>query len=107
MGIEFFLMVNKQGQTRLAQYFFDITLQERTTLESELKRIQGLKDDGLVSNEDYDSLRSKTMSQHSGNEDISENDSLKMELDKLQQMHKSGIINTEELAVLRKKTLGI
>lgn len=31
-------MVNKQGQTRLAQYFFDITLQERTTLEGELVR---------------------------------------------------------------------
>ena len=38
MGVQFFLMVNKQGQTRLAQYFFDITLQERTTLEGELVR---------------------------------------------------------------------
>ncbi len=38
MTIQFFLMVNKQGQTRLAQYFFDITLQERTTLEGELVR---------------------------------------------------------------------
>lgn len=38
MGLKFFLMVNKQGQTRLAQYFFDITLQERTTQEGELVR---------------------------------------------------------------------
>lgn len=38
MGIQFLLMVNKQGQTRLSQYFFDIGIQERTTLEGELVR---------------------------------------------------------------------
>lgn len=31
-------MVNKQGQTRLAQYFFDISMKERITLEGELVR---------------------------------------------------------------------
>ena len=36
--IHFILMVNKQGQTRLAQYFFDISMKERITLEGELVR---------------------------------------------------------------------
>jgi len=36
--IHFILMVNKQGQTRLAQYYFDIAMKERTTLEGELVR---------------------------------------------------------------------
>eukprot|EP01016_Furgasonia_blochmanni_P013421 TRINITY_DN1684_c0_g1_i5.p1 TRINITY_DN1684_c0_g1~~TRINITY_DN1684_c0_g1_i5.p1 ORF type:complete len:253 (+),score=75.96 TRINITY_DN1684_c0_g1_i5:1-759(+) len=36
--IQFILMVNKQGQTRLAQYYNFLTVKERTTLEGELIR---------------------------------------------------------------------
>ena len=36
--IKFILLVNKLGQTRLAQYFTDISKDERKTLESELVR---------------------------------------------------------------------
>ncbi|KAK1437576.1 hypothetical protein QVD17_03370 [Tagetes erecta] len=38
MGIRFVLMVNKQGQTRLAQYYEYLTLEERRTLEGEIVR---------------------------------------------------------------------
>ncbi|KAL6176039.1 hypothetical protein ACLB2K_052675 [Fragaria x ananassa] len=38
MGIRFILMVNKQGQTRLAQYYEHLTLQERRALEAEIVR---------------------------------------------------------------------
>ena len=31
--IKFLLMVNKQGQTRLAKYYNQMTVRERTTLE--------------------------------------------------------------------------
>lgn len=31
--IKFLLMVNKQGQTRLAKYYNEMTVKERTTLE--------------------------------------------------------------------------
>jgi AP-4 complex subunit sigma-1 len=31
--IQFLLMVNKQGQTRIAQYYNEMTVKERTTLE--------------------------------------------------------------------------
>ncbi|CAK0802857.1 unnamed protein product [Prorocentrum cordatum] len=36
--IKFILMVNKQGQTRLAQYYDYLTVRERVTLEGELIR---------------------------------------------------------------------
>mmetsp|Transcript_80088 Transcript_80088/g.179227 ORF Transcript_80088/g.179227 Transcript_80088/m.179227 type:complete len:146 (-) Transcript_80088:115-552(-) len=36
--IKFILMVNKQGQTRLAQYYDHLTVRERVTLEGELIR---------------------------------------------------------------------
>eukprot|EP00418_Pyrodinium_bahamense_P083360 CAMPEP_0179065918 /NCGR_PEP_ID=MMETSP0796-20121207/28711_1 /TAXON_ID=73915 /ORGANISM="Pyrodinium bahamense, Strain pbaha01" /LENGTH=145 /DNA_ID=CAMNT_0020762911 /DNA_START=117 /DNA_END=554 /DNA_ORIENTATION=+ len=36
--IKFILMVNKQGQTRLAQYYDPLTVRERVTLEGELIR---------------------------------------------------------------------
>lgn len=36
--IHFLLMVNKQGQTRIAQYYNEMTVKERTTLEGELIR---------------------------------------------------------------------
>jgi AP-4 complex subunit sigma-1 len=36
--IKFVLMVNKQGQTRLAQYYDFLSIQERTTLEAEIIR---------------------------------------------------------------------
>merc|ERR1712045_212786 len=38
MSIKFILMVNKQGQTRLAQYYEFLTVRERVTLEGELIR---------------------------------------------------------------------
>ncbi|ESL10850.1 clathrin assembly sigma-adaptin protein complex 4 [Trypanosoma rangeli SC58] len=38
MGIEFFLLVNKQGQTRLAQYSSFLSIAERTALEGEVVR---------------------------------------------------------------------
>jgi AP-4 complex subunit sigma-1 len=36
--IKFILMVNKQGQTRLAEYFDFISIEERSALESEIIR---------------------------------------------------------------------
>lgn len=36
--IKFILMVNKQGQTRLAQYYEFLSVKERVALESELIR---------------------------------------------------------------------
>ncbi|KAI7988787.1 AP-4 complex subunit sigma [Camellia lanceoleosa] len=36
MGIRFILMVNKQGQTRLAQYYDYLTIDERRALEGEI-----------------------------------------------------------------------
>ena len=36
--IQFILMVNKQGQTRLSKYYNSFSVQERTTLEGELIR---------------------------------------------------------------------
>jgi AP-4 complex subunit sigma-1 len=36
--IKFLLMVNKQGQTRISQYYNSMTVKERTTLEGELVR---------------------------------------------------------------------
>lgn len=36
--LKFVLMVNKQGQTRLAQYFDFLTIEERTALEAEIIR---------------------------------------------------------------------
>lgn len=38
MGIRFVLMVNKQGQTRLAQYYEHLSLPERRALEGEIVR---------------------------------------------------------------------
>ena len=38
MAIKFILMVNKQGQTRLASYYDWLTIEERTALESEIIR---------------------------------------------------------------------
>ncbi|KAF7819738.1 AP-4 complex subunit sigma [Senna tora] len=38
MGIRFVLMVNKQGQTRLAQYYEYLTIEERRALEGEIVR---------------------------------------------------------------------
>jgi Clathrin adaptor complex small chain len=38
MGIRFVLFVNKQGQTRLAQYFEHLSLDERRALEGEIVR---------------------------------------------------------------------
>ncbi|KAK6147793.1 hypothetical protein DH2020_018705 [Rehmannia glutinosa] len=38
MGIRFVLMVNKQGQTRLAQYYEYLNLEERRALEGEIVR---------------------------------------------------------------------
>ncbi|KAJ4957788.1 hypothetical protein NE237_024899 [Protea cynaroides] len=38
MGIRFILLVNKQGQTRLAQYYEYLTLEQRRALEGEIVR---------------------------------------------------------------------
>jgi AP-4 complex subunit sigma-1 len=38
MAIKFVLMVNKQGQTRLASYFEWFPIQERVALEAEIIR---------------------------------------------------------------------
>eukprot|EP00249_Psilotum_nudum_P022478 c28531_g1_i5 orf=83-394(-) len=38
MAIRFVLLVNKQGQTRLAQYYEYLTLEERRALEGEIVR---------------------------------------------------------------------
>jgi AP-4 complex subunit sigma-1 len=38
MGIKFLLMVNKQGQTRLANYYDWLSIEERTALEAEIIR---------------------------------------------------------------------
>ena len=38
MGINFILMVNKQGQTRLSNYYNWLTIDERSTLEAEIIR---------------------------------------------------------------------
>lgn len=38
MGIKFVLMVNKQGQTRLAQYYEHFGIQEKNALEGEIIR---------------------------------------------------------------------
>lgn len=38
MGIRFILMVNKQGQTRLAQYYEYLTIEQRRALEGEIVR---------------------------------------------------------------------
>jgi AP-4 complex subunit sigma-1 len=38
MAIKFVLMVNKQGQTRLAQYYETLTLQEKNAIEGEIIR---------------------------------------------------------------------
>ena len=37
-SIEFILLINKQGQTRLAKYYNDTTVEERNLMEGELIR---------------------------------------------------------------------
>ena len=36
--IQFILIINKQGQTRLAKYYYDTSIEERMALEGELIR---------------------------------------------------------------------
>lgn len=38
MGLKFFLLVNKQGQTRLSQYYEYVELEERVGMEAEIIR---------------------------------------------------------------------
>jgi AP-4 complex subunit sigma-1 len=47
--INFLLLVNKLGQTRIAQYYVDLPLKERRTLESELVRKCLSRDDSKCS----------------------------------------------------------
>ncbi|EPS71920.1 hypothetical protein M569_02837, partial [Genlisea aurea] len=49
MGIRFILMVNKQGQTRLAQYYEYLNLEERRALEGEIVRKCLARSEQLVS----------------------------------------------------------
>ena len=76
-------------------------------LEAELKRIQGLKDQNLISEEDYGSLRAKAMKVHVEDDKAPEQDAVSTELTRLHKMHEDGIIDADELSKLRKKALGI
>ena len=76
-------------------------------LEAELKRIQGLKDQNLISEEDYVSLRAKAMKVHVEDDKAPEQDAVSTELTRLHKMHEDGIIDADELSKLRKKALGI
>ncbi len=49
-------MINKQGQTRLAKYFFDVTVEERMALEGELIRKSLSRTSGQVREEDKSKL---------------------------------------------------
>jgi AP-4 complex subunit sigma-1 len=49
MAIRFVLLVNKQGQTRLAQYYEYLTLDERRALEGEIVRRCLSRSDSQVS----------------------------------------------------------
>ena len=49
MTIRFVLLVNKQGQTRLAQYYEYLTLEERRALEGEIVRKCLARPDNQVS----------------------------------------------------------
>ena len=60
MPIRFVLMVNKQGQTRLAQYYETMTIREKNTLESEMIRKCLARGEDQVS-----SSSSSTAAQHS------------------------------------------
>eukprot|EP00927_Polykrikos_kofoidii_P037769 TRINITY_DN3199_c0_g1_i1.p1 TRINITY_DN3199_c0_g1~~TRINITY_DN3199_c0_g1_i1.p1 ORF type:complete len:147 (-),score=29.66 TRINITY_DN3199_c0_g1_i1:43-483(-) len=51
--IKFLLMVNKQGQTRLAQYYDFLTVRERVTLEGELIRKCLSRNEGQCSFVEY------------------------------------------------------
>ena len=52
--IRFILMVNKQGQTRLAKYFQDLTVKQRSSLESELIRKCLVRHEALCSFFEYE-----------------------------------------------------
>ena len=49
MTIRFVLLVNKQGQTRLAQYYEYLTIEERRALEGEIVRKCLARPDNQVS----------------------------------------------------------
>ncbi len=56
MSIRFILMVNKQGQTRLAKYFDFLTIADKNTLESEIVRkclARGLNQCSLLEHRGY------------------------------------------------------
>eukprot|EP00927_Polykrikos_kofoidii_P075315 TRINITY_DN71450_c0_g1_i1.p1 TRINITY_DN71450_c0_g1~~TRINITY_DN71450_c0_g1_i1.p1 ORF type:complete len:147 (-),score=33.94 TRINITY_DN71450_c0_g1_i1:77-517(-) len=55
--IKFILMVNKQGQTRLAQYYDFLTVRERVTLEGELIRKCLSRSEGQCSFVEYREYR--------------------------------------------------
>eukprot|EP00931_Biecheleriopsis_adriatica_P084469 TRINITY_DN58315_c0_g1_i1.p1 TRINITY_DN58315_c0_g1~~TRINITY_DN58315_c0_g1_i1.p1 ORF type:complete len:169 (-),score=26.56 TRINITY_DN58315_c0_g1_i1:38-475(-) len=55
--IKFILMVNKQGQTRLAQYYDHLTVRERVTLEGELIRKCLSRSENLCSFVEYRDYR--------------------------------------------------
>lgn len=52
--IKFVLMVNKQGQTRLAQYYDFLSIQERVALEAEIiRKCLGRNENQVVCFEDF------------------------------------------------------
>lgn len=55
--IKFVLMVNKQGQTRLARYFQDMNVSRRSSLEAELIRKCLLRHEALCSFFDFEGYR--------------------------------------------------
>ena len=80
------------------------SIESSTKVEEELKRIASLKDQGLISDQDYQQLREKTMSVHV---DGTSADPAQAELARIQKMHEDGLINNDELQKMRRKALGI
>jgi AP-4 complex subunit sigma-1 len=57
MPIKFILLVNKQGQTRLAQYSETLTIQEKNALEGEIIRKCLVRGENLCSFLEYQSYK--------------------------------------------------
>ena len=57
MTIKFILMVNKQGQTRLAQYYQTLTITEKNALEGEIIRKCLIRGDSQCSFIEYQNYK--------------------------------------------------
>ena len=80
------------------------SIESSTKVEEELKRIASLKDQGLISDQDHQQLREKTMAVHV---DGTSADPVQAELARIQKMHEDGFIDKDELQKMRRKALGI